>query len=206
MPGSLADTTTEASAILCDFISGEKNLEENNNYLAGNTPIDGNQNVEVFGTAVFKDGKLVGELTGFETLLHLIISNKIEECTITIPRSAENETPFDLSISQSKKTKITVNTSNPSPRINVEIFLEGYMLSMKNNDLEKANKFAENFLTQQFEKYLYKTSKEFNSDIDGFGKKAIQHFLTIDSWNSYGWLETYENAEFAVDINVVIKN
>lgn len=40
------------------------------------------------------------------------------------------------------------------------------------------------YMKSQINSYLYKISKEFNSDIDGFGKYAVRHFLTWDSWET----------------------
>ena len=49
--------------------------------------------------------------------------------------------------------------------------------------------------------YLYKTTKEFNSDIDGFGYYALKHFSTTKDWNSFNWLENYHNSFFTVEID-----
>ena len=54
--------------------------------------------------------------------------------------------------------------------------------------------------------YLYKVSKEFNSDIDGFGKYAVKNFLTWDDWINYNWLDNYKNSFFEVNVNTDVKS
>ena len=216
----ISNNTIQASAILGNMNDYSEDNEQkkdinislNNNYLAGETPTMAKDNAESFGTAVFKDDKLVGQLTGFETILHLIISNKLGECTISVPSANENDSNIDLKITQSKKTKISVDTDSDNPIIYIDVFLEGFGVSLDKNinyesieQIEKINSTTELFLKNKFENYLNKTSKDFNSDIDGFGKKAIMNFLTIDKWLDYNWLDKYKDAEFRVNVNVNIK-
>ena len=49
--------------------------------------------------------------------------------------------------------------------------------------------------------YVYKTSKEFHSDICKFGKYAVSKFLTWDSWQQYDWLNKYQNSFFNINVN-----
>ena len=49
--------------------------------------------------------------------------------------------------------------------------------------------------------YLYKTSKEYNSDIECFYKIAKKEFLTNTNLDNYNWEEKYKNAEFKIEFN-----
>ena len=169
--------------------------------------------METFGTAVFKDDKFVGELTGFETLCYLLISDHIQNCTISVPSPfTENDTSqIDLYVRKSKNPKIKVDLSNGTPNISVDLFLEAHGLTLNEtvdytsmSDIEKLEKSAEYFMNSKVTDFLYKTSKEYNSDIIGFGKYALSKYLTWDEWQKSDWTGNYKNATFNVNVNVSV--
>ena len=211
---SMKSTTIQPSAIL-GGISNSNNVttSTNNAYIAGETPAESADKVESFGTAVFYNDKLIGELSGIETIYHLMVMNKFESCTISVPNLKETNSNIDLRLFKQKKPKIKVDIINEAPHISVELFLQGYGLSLdstidysSNDSLKNINLYAENFLEKEVTNYLNKTSQEFNSDIDGFGKKAISKYLTIGDWNNSNWLENYKNSDFEVKVHVNIKS
>ena len=53
---------------------------------------------------------------------------------------------------------------------------------------------------------LYKTAKEYNCDIDGFGKYAVKYFTTIQDWQAYNWLDNFQNSTFNVNVETTIKS
>lgn len=187
---------------------------EDGSYMANETPIENsNNNVETFGTAVFYDDKLVGELNGLETIFYLMVTNNLKSCTISIPDPFNINSNIDLHIDRKKNSKIDVDFINDSPYISIEVFLEGYGLSLDESidynsteDINILNKYAEQYIKLQLENYLYKTSKEFNSDISGFGKYALSKYLTWDEWIDSNWLGNYKNSFFNVKVNVNIKS
>lgn len=222
----------EASAILGGVNNGKNNSTTriDSNYVAGETPIksgsDESSNtsensknesanqMETFGTAVFKNDKLVGELTGFETLCYLLIYDKIETCTISVPNPFENfesSPQIDLNIRKSKKPKIKLDLSTGSPIIYLDLYLEAHGLTLNKNidytsmsDVNKLEKSAEQYMNSRITEFLYKTSKQYNSDIIGFGKYALSKYLTWDEWQNSNWSENYKNTIFNVNVNISI--
>ena len=70
--------------------------------------------------------------------------------------------------------------------------------------------YRQNILTisskQSKYSYLYKTSKEFKSDIDNFGVYATKNYLTWDEWIESDWLYNYQNSFFTVNVNTEVKS
>ena len=64
----------------------------------------------------------------------------------------------------------------------------------------------QNYLERNICSYLYKTSKEFHSDIAGFGKYALKKFKTNTEFEEYNWLSHYQDAFFEVNTEVTIKS
>ena len=213
----IKNSFVQASAILGGINNGDNKIDTNlyvgidGSYKANETPIDDINNVETFGTAVFHNDKLVGELTGLENIYFLLISDKIEICTISVPSPFETNSEIDLSFRKSKNSKIKVDMINGSPYISVDLFLEAHGLTLNNSvdytsleDIELLQNSAEQYLKQQVTDFLYKTAKELNSDISGFGKYALSKYSTWDEWEKSNWTDNYKNSFFNVNVNVTV--
>ncbi len=184
-------------------------LDINSSYTAGETPITGSTSIETMGLAVFNGDKFVGELNGFESICHLIISNKLKNAEIRIPSPIEELDYIDLYIELKKDTKNSLYLVNSSPYITSEIKITARIHSMNDNiNLEdnevisSIEEYAENYLEKSIYSYLYKTSKDLNADIDNFGLYALKYFNYTSDWEDYNWLHHYKDAFFKVDVNV----
>ena len=62
------------------------------------------------------------------------------------------------------------------------------------------------YISKQITNYLYKTSKEFESDICEFGNYALKKYLTIDDWYASDWLNNYKNSTFDVNVHLKLKS
>ncbi len=169
--------------------------------------------IENIGLAVFNGGTLVGELNAIETVCHLLITNDLNTCSIAIPDPYNEEKSLSLFLSISDKNKIEVDLLNGTPYINIKVFTKARILSISKDskylneeNLDKIEQYANSYLESNISNYLYKTSKEFNSDISGIGKYAVKKFLTQQSWNDYNWQDNYRNAFFNVEVTTGIKS
>lgn len=167
----------------------------------------------MMGLAIFQEDKLVGELTARETLCHLIIQNKFESCNITIPNPEDKSASIDLYVYNQSKPKITVKLVNGTPLISININLEAKILSvddtsdyMTEEKLAEVSTSASQYIENMISKYLYKTSKELHADIDGFGKYALSIFTTTTEFDSYNWLDNYQNAFFDVNVKTKVQS
>lgn len=168
---------------------------------------------ENIGVAVFKDDKLVGELTALETLCLSIIRGEVESFLISIDDPQNKQEKVDLMLFVENSPKIKVNIVNNTPYVTINLKFTGRIYSMKENVKyldssildsisEKANNYLENILTQ----YLYKTSVEFKSDINGLGKYCLSNFLTIPEFENFDWKNNYTNSAFNVSVNADIES
>ena len=175
-------------------------------YYAGEMPRKGGSKVELYGTAVFDGDKMVGELTGDETRLLLMLMGDFERGFFTIKDPEMPQYVVPLDVRTSRKTKIHVEIKNGKPYINAEIKLEGDILaiqSMINYEdislkplLEKA---FEQQIKSEMDALIDKCKKE-KSDVFGFGTVACRKFLTIQDWEQYNWNKQFENAEVTVNV------
>ena len=210
----LSDTFGSPYAIL-----GSVNGLDSNNVGGTNSSLDdkeytakesdkGNQkNIENLGLAVFKGDKLIGELSGLETITHLILSNRFQNATVNIPSPFNDSDYISLYIYRAN-SKNSVKILNGSPYIKCNVNLEMKLLTSSQNAnymTDENKKLIEDYTNSYFlahiNNYLYKTSKEFQADVCKFGKYAVRHFITLNSWNNYDWPNKYQDSFFKTSIN-----
>ncbi len=208
------DSTTQATAIL-GGVNTKQTQEAASNaetldsgFKANETPLQTSNNIENMGLAVFVNDSLVGELNSIETLCHMIVSNKLKNATINVPNPYDNKNNISLYISFSKKTKKSVEIINDYPYISCDISIKGYVMNLDDTlDLtngevvQKINESATAYLKYCVLSYLYKTAKDFHSDIDGFGSHLIYKYPSTKEWENSDWLNNYENSFFDVNVD-----
>lgn len=188
-------------------------VNKDSSYIAGQTPINSSNNIENMGIAVFKKDVMVGELNGLESICHLIVSGKLKYCNIQIqdPIHENNIIDLRLELGSQPKTKLTLVNGYPyiSENININVQINSingdsdYKSSKYITTFENSiNKYLENIIYS----YLYKTAKDLNCDIDGFGKYAVKYFNTEADWNNYNWLDNYQNSFFKITVKSKIKS
>lgn len=217
----LKDTSGQCYAILGgvhtertkNVDSTKTGVEKDSNNKANETLTDSKTNIENMGLAVFRDDKLVGELTGIESICHQIITGELNTCNISISNPFEEGKTLTLHLCLCNKTKNNVELTSNGPYITSKVSVEARILSMDENmqyldskKVEILEKYTNSYLEAQLYQYLYKISKEYNSDIDAFGKYALKNFKTWDDWINYSWLENFKDSFFNVSVETKVKS
>ena len=175
--------------------------------------ISASRGSENIGVAVFKNDKLVGELTALETLCLSIIRGEVNSFLINIQDPQNLEEKVDLMLYAEKNPKIRVDIVNNTPYITTNLKFTGRIYSMKDNlryldssVLDELSKSTNKYLEDILINYLYKTSVQFKSDINGFGKYCLSNFLTIKEFENFDWENNYTNSAFKVYVNTDIES
>lgn len=190
------------------------NPEQEFNIVAGENPlVEYERKSENLGLAVFKQSKLVGELTAFENLLHLILTNQFESSVISIDNTYKENSAIDIALYFHKNTKINAKLVNGSPYVKSTIYLNARLLSVDKisesltpEKIEELELLINSYLENAFLDYQYKTAKVFEADIDNVGKNLIKNFKNDNEWNNYNWPSNYKNTFFDVDVKTNIKS
>ena len=190
------------------------NPEQEFNIVAGENPlVEYERKSENLGLAVFKQAKLVGELTAFENLLHLILTNQFESSVISIDNPYKENSAIDIALYFHKNTKINAKLVNGSPYVKSTIYLNARLLSVDKisesltpEKIEELELLINSYLENAFLDYQYKTAKVFEADIDNVGKNLIKNFKKDNEWNNYNWPSNYKNTFFDVDVKTNIKS
>ena len=189
------------------------NSQKDYNIKANDSSVEGENKVENIGVAVFKEDKLVGELTALETMSLLSIRNKVDRFLISVPNPLSNNEYLDIYVTPKGNTKIEVDTSSSSPYVKISCKFTAQIYSMSENSnylssevLNSISDSCNNYLESMFLDYLYKSSKDLKSDINGFGIFASKNFLTTTDFEKYKWRASYKDAFFDVNIDTSVKS
>lgn len=193
--------------------SNPSNIEKDSDIKAGETSFTKNSGAENLGLAIFKDDKLVGEASAIDALCHLIVTNNLKTGLISIPNPFDQSSSIDLAIYKHKNTKKNVEFINNSPYITVDAYVDARVLSVSGNsesltdeNISIIEEGINLYLKDKISEYLYKTSIDFNSDVCGFGRYAINKFLTTEDWDNYNWLDNYKNSIFKINVESSVKS
>ena len=178
---------------------------------SGSSPISGTKGVENIGMAVFKRDKLVGELNAIETVCFNILRKNLDSFIISVSDPNNENSNLDVFVTPLSKSKVDVKIVNGSPYIKIDYYFGAkvYSVTEHSSYLDESslsaissscNKYLESVLTD----YLYKTSQEFKSDVNGLGKYVVSDFSTNDEFENYNWSNNYINSTFDVTINTDI--
>lgn len=178
---------------------------------AGSSSVEGERGTENIGLAVFNGDKLCGELTATEAISHLLIKNKVDSCIVSINNPYNNSSKVELQLYPTKKSKISVAINDDVPHISIELKIDADILTLdenidygQENVLETFSNATTEYLEKEIYDYLNKVSKEYSTDIDNFGNKALAYFATSSEWKDFNWSEKFKNAEFDVNVDVTV--
>ena len=154
--------------------------------------------------------KSCGELNSLETISYLILSSQLQKCIVTIPNPFDPNCGLDLYINLKSNTKNNCELVDFSPYIIKTVSLEAAIIGGSENNFNFSSKENLKMVEDATEKYfqdtltsfLYKISKEYNSDILLLGNGLRRKYLTIDEWNNVHWKEIFKKSFFKVNVSV----
>lgn len=169
--------------------------------------------IENIGVAVFRHDKFVGTLTPNETLSYLITTGDVKSCSLSVPDPQDENNTIDLFFTFNNSPKINVYIINGSPYVTIKIKTDARISSVdqisgrtSEEEIREIELSASNYLREQISHYLYKTSKELNSDISNIGKYSVKEFKTLPEFEHYKWLERYKDTFFKIDCDVDVES
>lgn len=168
---------------------------------------------EIMGTAVIKNDKLIGFLSGEETKYLLFIKNEIKGGLLNekINLRQENEMTT-LEIFESK-TKIKPELNNRDIKMDIKLKttvaideIEGKVNLIDEAGTEKVKKIYEKRLEGKIVQLIQKMQKEYDADIFGFGTEI--HRSMPRKWKKIenNWDELFKKLKVSVTSEINIKN
>lgn len=178
-------------------------------------------NIEIGGTAIFKDEKLVGKLSSDETAFHIMLTSILKSYTTTLDvnesedNAINNQTSSsNVNITQTGKAKIKVDTNGNRPKIDIKIPLNIVVLDtpageydyLNSNYLSSVKKKVTEVLDKKMKNYINKIQQEYNTDLAEFYKYSRKNFLTAKEYNEYNFKEKFKDAKIDVKFDITFND
>ena len=214
-------TQADASLYLAIYGTSEKSdysrSNEEDSFMAGEMKVGEETNkVQFMGSAVFKEGKMIGKLTGEETRATVLLNDTLEMGAIL----ATYKDPFDeryritAKLLKKEKTDVKMDLKNPLPKINVSIPIYLDILTQHSmvdyaNDSQKRERLKQSIeeeISNTLDALIKKTQEEFKGEPFGWATLARKQFLTIKEFENYDWMKTYPEIDVNIEVKINIGN
>lgn len=185
-------------------------------YLPGEIRKEGGNPTEIIGAAVFKQGRMVGKLTGEEVRLVTLLRAKpeVKYMLYSFPDPLAKGKFVAARIIKQKDTKVKVDISGGTPKINVTVPISIEVLGIISfvdypenlSKQEILKKSIEEYMEDQSLKLVKKTQTEFQGDPFLWELAARGKFLTYDEYHAYNWMKKYKEAEVTIKYEVKLRS
>lgn len=173
----------------------------------------GKAEVELSGSAVFKNGKLAGWLSGEETRGLAWIRKEIRNAIISVSCDGESEALIAVEL---KQIDIDIRSYIKDKKISMEVLVtaEGNISEQDapvnvNIDEFKANakKLLEDRVEREIKDSFEKAQKDFQSDVMFFGRYVhIQNKKEWDDWIRDDWEKIFPEIPVAVKADIDVRS
>ena len=194
-----------------DKVTAKKNIDAN--FIAGNLHVTGDTNPAQFlGSAVFKEGQMIGKLSVEETRLTQLLNKEATNPSflVSFPDPFKKNYYITSRFIQINSPQITMDVSKQAPKIKVNLPLQAKILTdhsmVSYADNEQKRSELKDHIKKGFEQrinnLLKRTQEEFKADLFGFSLEARKQFLTIPEWEDYDWMKSYPEADISVNVDI----
>lgn len=218
--GYIQRTLADSGVFLAIYATTEKASPIENGredkYIAGEVDEEGGNPVQMIGSAVIKEGKMVGKLTGEETRFSFMLRERTEAnyFLVTYPDPLDKNHHITARLEKDKRTKINVqmdlNRSKPNIKVSVPVKATilsipsgiDYVEDMKNFEL--LEKTITNYLNKVSLELVKKMQTKFKADPFQWYLIARRQFFTLDEYEKYNWMDKYQNAKVDIEFDLRI--
>ncbi|MBY0121705.1 Ger(x)C family spore germination protein [Bacillus sp. S/N-304-OC-R1] len=216
-------TESDADLFLAIYATTEHNPEEEkpstegDNLFAGQFNTTGETNrTQFLGSVIFKEGTMIGKLTGEETRIANIL-NDVEpapEMVVSVPDPFNKNFRIAAKLKKLRKNKVDFKIKDQSGKLHITIPLRVDILtdqSMVNyaKSLDKRNElksYLEERFSSKINKFIAKTQEEYKGEPFGWSLFARKKFLTLPEYEKFNWEKQYPDMEISTKVEITFGN
>lgn len=183
-----------------DFIAGE-------NHFGGKE-----HDAQFIGSAVFKEGMMIGKITGEETRISSLLDNTWELQDFKTAFQDPFNERYRISARLTKPRKNTYQLKQQSGRpvidikvpMYIEILSDPSMVNFAKNEEKVAElkKSLTNSMEEHLTQYIKYTQEEFKGDTFHLSIPIRKEFATLKEFRDFDWMKSYPNAEINVSVDI----
>ncbi|SMQ64608.1 germination protein, Ger(x)C family [Bacillus sp. OV166] len=190
-------------------------IKSEDEYIAGQLNATGElDDTQFIGSAVFRNGVMIGKLNGQETRTINILDDttNIKDILMDIPDPfSNNHKQFAARVLKTKSNKVKMNVKGVRLKIDIMIPLKIEIMSnpsMVNYTEKKNQQIIKKQIAHHFkkvnERLLKKTQTKFKGSPFPLSMYARRYFGTIQEFKTFNWRKSYLNADIRVHPSIDI--
>ncbi|AKL95371.1 spore germination protein KC [Clostridium aceticum] len=169
------------------------------------------EEMQLQGSSVFKQAKLIGFLTPIETRGFLFADDKIQSAILTVPNPVHLGKLFAVEVLNSKGN-ITAKLDNDQVTLKIEVVATGNLGEIigekdlaRFNLLNKLERNIEESIKKEINQVVKVAQKEYRSDIFGFGaqlyRQQYKEWVKIEK----DWEDIFSNTPIDIEVKFTLK-
>jgi spore germination protein KC len=212
-------TEADASLFLSIYGTTQKSPKQvhtssEDQLLAGQLETKGKTNPTQFlGSAVFKEGRMIGKLSAEETRAAVLLNDTLEmsDFLTTYPDPFDNRYLVAARIIKKSDNDVKMKLKNGTGFIDVTIPLHVEVLSdhsmvdysKSKAKRQKLKQTIKSSIESKLEALVKKTQEEFKGEPFGWSLLARKKFSTINQYEKFDWMKSYPNIKVNVKVSIV---
>lgn len=181
-------------------------------YLAGDIPRSGKvDTLDFMGTAVFRNGSMVGILDSRETRVLSLLQNNLNRGFIIPDDPLETKKQIMLNVRNGKKTDVEAKLVDGQAHLAVNVFVEAEIAAIpsginyeKTEYREQLETTLSQLLKAEIERFILHT-QDLGSDVVGFGYYLRPYFTNYAELENTNLEQLYKNAQVEVTVTSHIR-
>lgn len=181
-------------------------------FIAGQIPRQGGNELEAMGAAVFRGGKMVGTINGDEVGFVKLLHGDLRRTITSVDDPLHPGRRVTFEVKPQRPPDINVAIDGEQTLIEVRVFLEADIMSIQSGEnYEDPDRIQiiMNPLTQriqsEMEQMITRCQREFRSDIFAFGNHARGEVSTWDELMALNWPERFPEAQVNLAVEMQIR-
>lgn len=211
-------TESDADLFLAIYATAEKEESDRSNmsdddFMAGEIQIEGNtNNAQFVGSAVFKEGIMVGKITGEETRISSLLDDTwdIEDFKTTFKDPFDDRYRISARISKKGNNQILFKQQFGRPVIEIrvplyiEVLSDPSMINYAKNKgkVDELKKALTETIEQKMTQYITRTQKEFKGEPFHLSIPMRKEFGNLGEFRDFDWMKSYPEAEVKVNVDI----
>lgn len=181
-------------------------------WVPGRLPRRGGPNLEMAGAAVFRDGRMVGTMTGQESRMLNLLRGRFRRAFLAMDDPLAPGRQISLELRAGQPPRYQTGLSGERVAITVWVPVEVEVQGIESeidytqpNNQRVLEQAIRERLEQDMNRLVERAQQEWRSDVIGLGLQAARFFPTYQDWVTYDWEARFPEAEVGVRVQVSLR-
>jgi spore germination protein KC len=194
-----------------DDPKGKQGIEQKQvDFQAGQVSRSGGNPVEWMGAAIFKQDKMLGEISGRDMIHLRMLQGQLKTTKLDFPDPSQAGF-VSLSVRRERNPRYIVDLANAG-HVSVDVPLEAEILSIQTgtdytNPVErhKLEQYLDQQLAGQLTDFMHRTLQQQGADVIPLSNTVRRQFATHAAYSAYPWEEKLKQANLEVKVDLHIR-